>query len=229
MAKKIQKNTPRKMGKNLYGLGFSPLSIGNKDHSFPEELMSHKETGLFAIMGEDGYMVSSEYLGRTKAHIEQFAQKMIQDNLLGTIYKMTLDDNLVRTVRSSENMMVNYIVIPREKEPITGLRFDIGLDYFEKETSATIMNPSDIRVEIEYSVVRGDTAKTFKVNEDITRINSTAFKVSYDGYPAKQAEDKYYLKINSFKVITPEGFNFNTHTIAVHDILFAIMGGGTTW
>ena len=102
------------MGKNLYGLGFSPLSVGNKDHAFPEELMSQKETGTFAIMGADGYMVSSEYLGRTKAHIESFANRMVADNTLGKIYKMTLDENLVRTVVSPENMMVNEIVIPNE-------------------------------------------------------------------------------------------------------------------
>lgn len=228
MANKKQ-NTPKKMGKNLYGLGFSPLSIGNKDHSFPEEMMSHKETGLFAIMGEDGFMVSSEYLGRTKAHIEQFANRMINDNLLGTIYKLTLDDNLVRTVRTSENLMVNYIVIPREDDPITSIRFDIGIDYFEKETSATIMNLSNIQVEIEYSVFRGESYKTFMIREPIEQINSTAFRVDYSNYPKAKKDDKYYLKVNSFKVLVPEGFNFSTHTIAIHDILIGIMGGDSTW
>lgn len=222
-------NKPRKMGKNLYGLGISPLSIANKDHSFSEELMSHKETGLFAIMGEDGYMVSSEYLGRTKAHIEQFAQRMIEDNLLGCIYKMTLDDNLVRTVTSSENMMVNFIVIPRGKDQITSVRFDVGLEYFERATSAAIMNPDDIRVEIEYAVVRGESYKTFIINESIDQINSVAFKIDYEGYPDWKPEDKFYLKVNSFRVILPETFDVSTHTIAVHDILIGVMGGGSKW
>ena len=111
--------------------------------------MSQKETGTFAIMGADGYMVSSEYLGRTKAHIESFANRMVADNTLGKIYKMTLDENLVRTVVSPENMMVNEIVIPNEKEAITSIRFDVGIEYFERATSATIITASDIKVEID--------------------------------------------------------------------------------
>lgn len=222
-------NKPRKMGKNLYGLGFSPLSVGNKDHAFPEELMSQKETGTFAIMGADGYMVSSEYLGRTKAHIESFANRMVADNTLGKIYKMTLDENLVRTVVSPENMMVNEIVIPNEKEAITSIRFDVGIEYFERATSATIITASDIKVEIEFELVRGTHSKSYRISEPIDKINVLAYKLDYDGYPAATPEDKYYLKVSSFKIILPEGFNQETHTVAVHDILIGVIGGASTW
>jgi hypothetical protein len=222
-------NKPRKMGKNLYGLGFSPLSIGNKDHAFPEELMSQKETGTFAIMGSDGYMISSEYIGRTKAHIEAFAQRMVTDNTLGKIYKMTLDENLVRTVIDSDNMMANGIVIPHGKDPISSVRFNVGIEYFERATSAAIITASDIKVEIEFDVVRGTYSKTFMVNEPIDQINLLAYKIDYTDYPEKTAEDKYYLRVHKFKVILPERFNKETHTVAVHDILIGIVGGDSKW
>ena len=201
------------MGKNLYGLGFSPLSIGNKDHAFPEELMSQKETGTFAIMGSDGYMISSEYIGRTKAHIEAFAERMVSDNTLGKIYKMTLDENLVRTVIDSDNMMTNGIVIPHGKDPISSIRFNVGIEYFERATSAAIVTASDIKVEIEFDIVRGPSSKTFLITD----------------YPENTADDKFYLRVHKFKVILPESFNKETHTVAVHDILIGVVGGDSKW
>ena len=71
--------------KDLYGVGFSPLSIINKKHAHDEELLSEKSLGMLAIYQKDGSVVSADQIQREKHHLEEFINDCITTNTLGKI------------------------------------------------------------------------------------------------------------------------------------------------
>ena len=214
-------SSTKKMVRNLYGMGFSPLSIGNKQHAYPEELMAQKDCGLFAIMCADGTLISSEYLGRSKEHIDSFINRCIADNTLGKIYKITIDDNLVRNVITTGNMFVNDVTYDNGENPVAGIRFDVDADFFERETS-TIIRANDVRFEIEFGVIKDGNRKNYTINESMTKLNNLAYKIDYTDFPKSDGLN-YSIVVNSFKVIVPDKFDVSKNTIVIHDILFEII------
>ena len=95
--------------RNLYGTGFSPLSISNKKYAEAQEMLANKENGLFAIYQEDGSVVSAEYLTRCKEHLKDVIAKCQKDGTVGKIFKIRPDDKLVQSVKSTTNLFNNQI------------------------------------------------------------------------------------------------------------------------
>lgn len=208
-----------------FGFGFSPLSNSNREHGFPEEITSVKSCGLFGIMDHNGNVISGEYIARSKAHLERFVDKLLTDITLGKIYKITTDDNLVRTIMDSENIFTNSVEYDYDTTKINGFRFDFDLDLFVKSTSGLIHN-KDIEISIDFSVTKGDETKTFNITESIVNINSRAYKIDYSLF--SDTNEKYKLEITSIKIIPPSEFNYDIYTIVLHDILLCIMGSEVT-
>ena len=203
-----------------YGFGFSPLSNNNREFGFPEEMTSVKSCGLFGIMDHDGNVISNEYITRSKAHLERFVEKLLNDLTLGKLYKITTDDNLVRTITTSENIFTNSVEYDFGKSPITAFRFDFDLDLFLKSTSGLVHN-KDIKINIEFSITRGEEVKNFNIEESIININSKAYKIDYKVFTDKS--EQYKLTISSVKIIVPETVDQNLYSIVLHDILLCIM------
>ena len=91
-----------------YGLGFSPLSIKNaKSHGFVEEIVANKQVGMYGIIVDSAkHVVSHEYLARTKNHLNSFVTRLLQDNTLGKLYKITVNDELVTIIENGETNLV---------------------------------------------------------------------------------------------------------------------------
>ena len=137
--------------KDLYGVGFSPLSISNKKYAHEEELMANKEAGLLAIFQKDGSVISADHLLRCKRHLEQFTQKCINDGTLGKVYKISPNEDLVQNIKSTQNLFTDTLTFNSPGEvDFSFIRFSIDYDCFAKETSA-VFDPADIRVQINFT------------------------------------------------------------------------------
>ena len=208
--------------KNLYGLGFSPLSILNRKHACEEELLANKEVGLIAINGTENNIVSAEYLARSKAHLDKFVKICIRDNTIGKIHKIVLDDQLINTIIQTDNFFVNEVNFDLGTEKPLAIRFNMDIDVFEKNTLAQL-DPKDISFEIEFKLTKNGESKTYVITESITDINDKAYDLNWNVFGAYNERDTYSISLDTFIVKVPENFNIETATIVLHDILFAII------
>lgn len=209
--------------RNLYGLGISPLSLSNRDHMLPEEMLANKEVGLIAIASSDGKNIASaEYIARAKEHIRQFVQQCINENTIGKIYDISVDDHLVNTVIYTDNLFVNELVYECGLEKPTAFRFHVDADLFVRSTNTPI--PADeIDFEVQFSLTKNNMSKNYIIKESLTELNSKAFALDFDNIGSSLTQNKYRITLNSFTVKVPENYNPQEQLIVIHNILFAII------
>lgn len=208
------------MAKRQYGFGFSPLSVNNRTNGFDEEMVSVKDCGLFGIMDVNKNVVSGEYLARSRVHLDRFVNRLINDNTVGKLYKITVDDNLVRAVYNEESVLANSLIYDYQSVKINAFRFDFDIDLIMKQTSG-IIHDKDVKISIDFGITKGTERKTFNVEESMSNINSKAFKVDYSLF--SDDRELYIFTIDGIKIIPPETFDSANQAIILHDILLCIM------
>ena len=170
---------------NQYGLGYSPLSIKHvNDFAFNQESVANKEVGLYGIVtDEDLRIMSAEYVARTKYQLDKFVNRLISDNTIGKVWKLTMDDMLVRTIQDDttnwlEDAELADVQIQYGTSRVRGLRFNIDLDWIAKSRSALKYNGS-INVRIGMTVRIGTFSVHRTIEDTIDGINSTAYAMDY--------------------------------------------------
>ncbi len=209
---------------NQYGLGYSPLSIKNvKDYAYTEESVANKEVGLYGIVTDDEKnIVSAEYVARCKYHMESFVHRLISDNTIGKLYKLTVDDNLVRTIQNDATNLLedSDIYINNGTQLIKGVRFNIDLDLMTKVRSTLKYNgPIDARIVMTVQI--GSFSVRQVINDSIEAINSTAYALDYTGL--ERATGDLILTLDEFTIIPPADFDYDDNVLALYDILMAII------
>ena len=207
--------------RNLYGLGFSPLSMKNKDHAFDNEMLANKEVGVFFIKSPDGSIVSAEHAGRCKKHFEAFMQKCIHENTIGKIYKVNIDDQYIQTVISDDNLFVNAIEVVLDNK-INAFRFNLDADLLTRADCIAV-DPEDVMFEIQFSLIKNGVKKSFYVSENFVDINTKAFAVDYDTVAEDSVSNSYGFSLDAFTVRVPGGFDETKQSIVIHDVLFALI------
>lgn len=224
--------------KNLYGIGISPLSISNKRDGLAEELVANKTIGLFGILSEsEGPVISAEHISRCKLHLENFINKCTAENTIGKIYKINLNDELVRVITGSINLFDNEILIDCGKINPFAFRFDIDFDVYAKDTDSHV-DLDDIKVKIQFSLKKNEYIKNYFIEEKITDLNKLAYRVDYDNIPmnlvvsddTEQLEPRettgdttYGFKVNTLEIIVPENFDPNKINLIIHEVLLALI------
>ena len=224
--------------KNLYGIGISPLSISNKRDGLAEELVANKTIGLFGILSEsEGPVISAEHISRCKLHLENFINKCTAENTIGKIYKINLNDELVRVITGSINLFDNEILIDCGKINPFAFRFDIDFDVYAKDTDSHV-DLDDIKVKIQFSLKKNEYIKNYFIEEKITNLNKLAYRVDYDNIPmnpvvgddTEQLEPRettgdttYGFKVNTLEIIVPENFDPNKINLIIHEVLLALI------
>lgn len=229
--------------KNLYGIGISPLSISNKRDGLAEELVANKTAGLFGILTESGgQVISAEHIGRCKTHLENFINKCTMENTIGKIYKINLNDELVRVITGSINLFDNEVLIDCGKVNPFAFRFDIDFDVYAKETDSHV-SLDDLKVKIEFSLKKDIYIKNYFIEEKLIDLNKLAYHIDYDSIPMSaefidetevdddttndenntNSNTTYGFKINTLEIIVPEDFDPNKHNIVIHEVLLALV------
>ena len=224
--------------KNLYGIGISPLSISNKRDGLAEELVANKTIGLFGILSEsEGPVISAEHISRCKLHLENFINKCTAENTIGKIYKINLNDELVRVITGSINLFDNEILIDCGKINPFAFRFDIDFDVYAKDTDSHV-DLDDIKVKIQFSLKKNEYIKNYFIEEKITDLNKLAYHIDYDNIPmnpvvgddTEQLEPRettgdttYGFKVNTLEIIVPENFDPNKINLIIHEVLLALI------
>ena len=180
--------------KDLYGVGFSPLSIKNKKYAEDEEMMANKDAGMFAIYHKDGSVVSAHHLHRCKNHLQNFITRCLEDGTVGRIYKIMPDDNLVQAVKySNRNLFTNKIAIGCESDPIDFLRLDFDVDLFSK-TDNTVFDTSEILVNFIFTLKKGSKIKRYNISEPLRTINTKNFNIRYTDFDRAEEIEDYIRK-----------------------------------
>ena len=79
-----------------YGFGFSPISLENKDKAFADEMFAVKHMGLTGILyGDNKNPVSATVYNRRKQSLEKFMNEIQSRNLVGDLYILTPENNIV--------------------------------------------------------------------------------------------------------------------------------------
>ena len=224
--------------KNLYGIGISPLSISNKRDGLAEELVANKTIGLFGILSEsEGPVISAEHISRCKLHLENFINKCTAENTIGKIYKINLNDELVRVITGSINLFDNEILIDCGKVNPFAFRFDIDFDVYAKDTDSHV-DLDDIKVKIQFSLKKNEYIKNYFIEEKITDLNKLAYRVDYYNIPmnpvvsddTEQLEPRettgdttYGFKVNTLEINVPENFDPNKINLIIHEVLLALI------
>lgn len=224
--------------KNLYGIGISPLSISNKRDGLAEELVANKTIGLFGILSEsEGPVISAEHISRCKLHLENFINKCTAENTIGKIYKINLNDELVRVITGSINLFDNEILIDCGKINPSAFRFDIDFDVYAKDTDSHV-DLDDIKVKIQFSLKKNEYIKNYFIEEKITDLNKLAYRVDYDNIPMNQVvsddteqleprettgDTTYGFKVNTLEINVPENFDPNKINLIIHEVLLALI------
>ena len=210
--------------KDLYGVGFSPLSIINKKHAQDEELLSEKSLGMLAIYQKDGSVVSADQIQREKHHLEEFINDCITTNTLGKIYKINIDDNLVQNIIATQNLFANTVTISNGSDPISFIRLSIDADCFKKDTNAHL-DPSEFIISLNFSLSKnGVTKDPFKIEESIMDINHRAYAINWDQFTdvPDDSINTYAITLNSLVITVPLLFNDARFGFVVRDVLFAM-------
>ena len=206
--------------KDLYGLGFSPLSIKNKKYAYDEEFLANKEAGLFAIFNRDGTPISAEHLLRCKRHLEKFTERCIRDNTLCKVFKISPDDNLVQDITHSMNIFSNTIEFSNGERALDYIRFDFEWDCFQKQ-NGVIFDPEMILVKINFTLKGGEETQSFDIEEKLTEINEKAYAMKYDWH-TEMPDEQYSISLNSINFIFPDGFDTTKIGFILYDILFGV-------
>lgn len=212
--------------KNLYGIGISPLSISNKRDGLAEELVANKTIGLFGILSEsEGPVISAEHISRCKLHLENFINKCTAENTIGKIYKINLNDELVRVITGSINLFDNEILIDCGKINPFAFRFDIDFDVYAKDTDSHV-DLDDIKVKIQFSLKKNEYIKNYFIEEKITDLNKLAYRIDYDNIPMNPVvtgDTTYGFKVNTLEINVPENFDPNKINLIIHEVLLALI------
>lgn len=209
-----------------YGLGFSPLSMKNgKQYGFEEEMVANKELGMFGLMMDDEMnIVSHEYLVRAKAQLDAFVNYLIQSNSLGKLYKLSVADYFGTLIQNNTTELIadtDTVTIDCGTTKPASLRFNFGLEVFEKETCGLI-HYNDIDISMELTVDVNGTTNTFTIEAPYLQINSAAYTVDYGTIP-EETSGNVSIKINSVMIKPPAEFDYDTNKLALYDILIAVI------
>lgn len=210
---------------NQYGLGYSPLSIKNvQDYAYTQESVANKDVGLYGIVTDDDKNIMSvDYVTRVKFQLDHFVNRLIADNTIGRLYKIAVDDGLVRTIQNNSTDLLEDV----ELDPINfgyiyikGVRFNIDLDWIVKHRSTLKYNGS-IRAKIIMRISIGSSSVRQIINDTVVNINSTAYALDYTGL--ESARGDVVLTIESITIIPPDDFDYDENVLALYDILLAVI------
>lgn len=211
--------------RNLYGFGFAGLSISNLDAAVAGEIMTDKEAGLFAVCApSDGTAMSFEYISRSKAHLQSFIQRCIEENTVGKIYKIALHDKLIERITDNKNLFTNDVVIELGTTPAQAIRFSFDIDVVTRAASAVI-DPGEIYISVEFSLIRDGEPKTYSLIETIEDINSKAYAIDFDNVPHAEGVPirDLKLRVNAMEIRIPPSFDFTKNMLVINDILMAVI------
>lgn len=207
-----------------YGLGFSPLSIKNaKSHGFVEEMVANKQVGMYGIITDSAKnVVSHEYLARTKNHLNSFVTRLLQDNTLGKLYKITLNDELVTIVNDGVTNLVegSSIFVNNGNVRFYGVRFNFDADIFAPSTSA-LVHFNDVMVEITMTLKIGSMSKTLQITDPLLAINTTAYPIDYSGLEEETGD--VILTIDNITIIPGSTYDYSKYKLALYDVLFVVV------
>lgn len=207
-----------------YGLGFSPLSIKNaKSHGFVEEIVANKQVGMYGIIVDSAkHVVSHEYLARTKNHLNSFVTRLLQDNTLGKLYKITVNDELVTIIENGETNLVEgaNIFVNNGDTRFYGVRFNLDADIFAPATSA-LVHFKDVMVNITMTLKIGALSKTLFISDPLLSINTTAYPIDYSGL--EDATGDVILTIDNITIVPGATYDYDKYKLALYDILFVVV------
>ena len=216
--------------KNLHGIGVSTLSIKNKAHSEPEELIGDKDVGLVGYVNSEKVVSSAFYTSRIKSHLSKFIDNCIRDNVVGKIYRISLNDELVRTVPNTMNVFDNILEYKFGNTAPTAFRFDIDADYYDRKSN-NFKDGDDVIIKIEFSLIKNNETKNFFIEEKFSQINDKAYKFDFSSFSndfnrdanGEPIPDDYNMIINSLNITMPNGFDITKTIFVIYDILLAIV------
>ena len=220
---------------NQYGLGYSPLSIKYvPDNASTQESVANKEVGMYGIVvDDDRHIMSIDYATREKYQMQYFINRLIADNTIGRLYKLLVDDQLVRTIQNDntnlledgENLFINH-----GYNYIKGVRFNFDLDWLVKDNhnlryNLESANHEPIRIKIVMRISIGVESVRQIINDTITNINCTAYALDYTGL--ERASGDVILTFDSITIIPPPNFDYDENVLALYDILLAVIPDNT--
>lgn len=214
------------MAQKNYGLGFSPLSMSNaKTYGFNEEFVSNKNVGMFGIIADDTKrIVSQEYLIRCKHQLDNFVSRLMQDNTLGRIYKICINEEEKATIikDNSTNLVFNSTIkVDCGSKAIKGVRFNFDIDIFGKTNASPLVHFNDATIDIEIMMNKGTASKRVTISSPLLSINSTAYALSYEGIDSGVGNTE--LTISSIIIKPGTSFDYSAYQMTLYDILFEVI------
>lgn len=208
--------------KNLYGIGFSPLSIGNKGYAQPEELMTDKNVGIFFINTKDNRIVSAEYIARCKQHLKAFTQRCYDDCTLGVIYKIFLNDDHVQSgIVGDDNLLTNEVPIDLGNTPAMAFRLGLDVDIFSRD-DMHLLEAKDIILNIQFSLIKNGVEKNYFIEGDIDEINTKAYAIDMKSITEDET-GTYIFRLNTLTFKAPETFDPTNNAIVLYDVLLGLI------
>lgn len=211
--------------KNLYGYGSSVLSIKNKKNAMDEEMIGDKDIGLIGIyhvnQNSDGYITSALYTSRIKNHLNSFLDMCIRDNTIGTVYKINVNDELIKVIPYTMNLFDNTINAGSNR-PFKSFRFSIDFDYFDRIANVAY-KANDIKVRIGFTVSINNESKNYYIEETIENINKKAFRLDYSSFINQETIGNFTITFNTMEVILPYGYDNKKNLLVIYDILLALV------
>jgi hypothetical protein len=208
--------------KNLYGIGISPLSIGNKGYAQPEELMTDKNVGIFFINTQDNKIVSAEYVARCKQHLKAFCQRCYDDCTLGLVYKIFINDNHVQSgIVGDDNLLTNEVPVELGNKPAIAFRLGLDVDIFSRD-DMHVLNSEDLILNIQFSLIKNGIAKNYFIEGNLDEINTKAYKIDMDAVTVGDGTD-YVFRINTLTFKTNSNFDPLKHAIVLYDVLLGLI------
>ena len=210
---------------NQYGLGYSPLSTKYAtDFAWKYESVANKEVGLYGIVVDDEKRIlSAEYAARAKYHMENFVNRLIADNTIGKLWRITVDDQMVRTIQDDRtNLMedAENCYINNGTQYIKGVRFNIDMDLISKNNSSRMYN-GQVRARIAMTVSVGPSSIRQVIEDSVEYINSTAWALDY--HALEGAVGDVVLTVDDITILPDPSFDYDNNVIALYDILMCVI------
>ena len=211
--------------KNLYGFGSSPLSIKNKANAMDEEFIGDKDVGLLGIYhvneNSTGYIASALYTTRIKNHLTLFLDTCIRDNTIGKVYKININDELIKVVPYTMNLFDN-VVRTESSTAFKSFRFSIDYDYFDKINNV-MFKANDVKARIGFVVTRGTESKNYYIEESLENINKKAYKLDYSVFTNQENTNNFTIVFNTMEIILPQDYDNKTYLLVIYDILLSLI------
>lgn len=211
--------------KNLYGYGTSVLSFKNKKNALDNELIGNKDIGLIGIFhareDSDGYINSALYTTRIKNHLNNFLDTCIKDNTIGDIYKININDELVKVIPYSMNLFDNTVSF-RKNNNLSSFRFNIDFDLFDKINNV-VFKAHNIRIRVGFSLIKANESKDYYIDESLEDINKKAFKFDFSEYETQEDNVDYTVTLNTMEILLPSEYDNKTNVLVIYDILMALV------